>query len=163
MSCYEYWLQARDRSGRLLPGRQHLNPVDMASFLPHVALHDIVRDGGHQRFRNRLIGTHVAEILGRDVTGMYIEHTGWLESFDELYRRFSTVTDEKVLAYGVSPSPAKQLDFMDYEHLTLPLAADGETVDMLFGVRCALPKSEMAVTHGYSTAPLIEPPGIIAA
>src|SRR5258708_7005924 len=119
LSCYEYWLRARDRSGRLLPGRQHLDPAEMAGFLPYVALYDIVRDGVYQRFRMRLIGSHFEEVLGRDVTGMYIEHMGWLEIFDDLYRRFSTVTDEKVAAYGVSASPAKQPHFIDYEHRTL--------------------------------------------
>ncbi|MBV8538134.1 MAG: hypothetical protein JO128_21235, partial [Alphaproteobacteria bacterium] len=52
------------------------------------------------------------------------------------------VVDEKALVYGISRSPARHLEFVDYEHLTLPLASDGQTVDMLFGIRCELPYSE---------------------
>ena len=141
-SGYEYWVQRRAASGRSLPGRQHVDPVGMRSFLPHVVLIDVVRDGPHHRFRNRLNGSHVTQIFGRDGTGKYIEHTGFLHIFDDLYRRFSTVVDEKALVYGISPSPDRRLDFVDYEHLTLPLASDGQTVDMLFGVRCELPYSD---------------------
>ena len=160
LSCFEYWLRARDRSARPLPGRQHLDPVDMAGFLPYVALYDVVGEGIYKRFRARLIGTHFEEVLGRNVTGMYIDQTGWLENFDELYRRFSAVADEKVFEYGVSAAPARERQFMHYEHLTLPLAADGETIDMLFGVRCALPDSK-GVRDGYSTASLVEPLSLI--
>ncbi len=154
VACYEYWLQKRAHAGRCLPGRQHLDPVEMKGFLEHVVLFDVVPDGVYNRFRHRLIGTHFAEVLGRDVTGMYIEHSGSLEIFDEVYRRFSTVVDEKALAYGVTRWPAKRGGLIPYEHLTLPLAADGETVDMLFGVRCVFVEPPTPV-HRYATAPLI--------
>lgn len=153
---YEYWLQKRDQSSRSLPGRQHLDPVEMKDFLPHVVLIDVVRDGAYQRFRSRLNGTHVTDIFDRDGTGKYIEHIGYLHVFDEFYRRFSAVVDEKALVYGVSSSPVRHLDVVDYEHLTLPLASDGHTVDMLFGVRCALPYSDVPMAHEFLVAPLIE-------
>lgn len=151
---YEYWLQKRALSRRSLPGRQHLDPVEMKAFLPHVVLIDVVREGTHCRFRNRLNGTHVTNIFGRDGTGKFIEHIGYLHVFDDLYRRFAAAVDEKALVYGTSPSPVQKLDFMEYEHLTLPLATDGHTVDMLFGVRCALPYSDTPTIHEYSVARL---------
>ena len=137
--CYAYWRDKRAlMTHGMLPGRQHLDPAGMRSFLPYVVLFDVERNGAHYRFRHRLTGTHFADIFGRDVTGMYIEHAGSLEDFDVVYRRFSCVVDDKALVYGVSPSPLRERNFPRYEHLTLPLATDGATVDMLFGVRCWL-------------------------
>ena len=139
-ACFAYWQakQAARGDGRL-PGRQHIDPVEMATFLPYVVLFDVVRAAADYRFRHRLTGTHFVEIFGREVTGLYIEETGSLETFDDVYRRFAGVVNGKAPAYGVSPSPVKERDFLHYEHLTLPLAGDGETVDLLFGVRCLLP------------------------
>lgn len=138
LACFNYWLAKRDRCGAALPGRQHLDPIEMKAFLESVILFDVVRTDGHARFRHRLNGTEFDGIFGADVTGMFIEHTGSLEHFDDLYRRFSAVADDGVLVYGMAPSPATKLNFVAYEHLTLPLATDGRTVDMLFGVRCRL-------------------------
>lgn len=155
-ACYDYWLDARARSGRVLPGRQHIDPLGMAEFLPYVVLIDVVREGVHCRFRFRLIGSHFTDVLGRDVTGRFIEHTGWFRIFDDLYRRYSTVVDDKVLAYGVAPAPGDNSAVLSFEHLTLPLAADGVTVDMLFGVRCALPFNAAPTLDRYAVAPLAE-------
>lgn len=137
-----------------LPGRQHIDPAEMAEFLRYVVLFDVERQGMHYRFRHRLTGTHFVEIFGRDVTGRYIEHAGSLEDFHVVYRRFSTVVDEKALVYGAAPSPVRELNFLHYEHLTLPLASGGETVDMLFGVRCALPAGH-AVSDGEAAVALL--------
>lgn len=152
----DYWLQQRSRAQRPLPGRQHIDPLDMAAFLEHVVLFDVVRNGVHSRFRHRLTGTHFGRIFGRDVTGLFIEHTGSLETFSDVYARFSTVADDKVAAYGIAPSPFPNPDSVCYEHLTLPLAADGEAVDMLFGVRCLLPRGDKAPAFGCATAPLLD-------
>jgi len=139
VACYEYWLSKRklcppDR----LPGRQHLDPGEMLAFLQYALMFDVERSGVHYRFRHRLTGSHFARIFGRDVTGMYIEHTGSIESFEGVYRRLSAVVDDKQPAYGISPAPVASHDYLKYEHLTLPLATDGESVDVLFGVRCLL-------------------------
>jgi hypothetical protein len=150
-SCYEYWAQCRTRSGRPLPGRQHIDPIEMAPFLRHVVLFDVLREAGRHRFRHRLVGTEFAEIFGRDVTGQNLEDAGSVERMEAVHKRFSLMVDAQVLVYGVSPSPVTERNFIQYEHLTLPLAADGETVDMLFGVRCILPTLEPA-EYGYATA-----------
>jgi hypothetical protein len=153
----DYWVQQRNEAQRLLPGRQHIDPVQMSGFLKHVVLFDIVRTGVHCRFQHRLAGTHLEDIFGRDLTGMFIEHCNELDRFADVYTRYAAVADDKVAAYGVAPSPGNQGRLLRYEHLTLPLAADGQAVDMLFGVRCILPESNDPPDIGYATAPLIDP------
>ncbi len=127
----------------------------MARFLPHVILFDVERREGKYRFRHRLTGTHFQEIFGREVTGLYIEESGSLESFESVYRRLAAVVDDKVMTYGVAPSPVRDKDFVQYEHLTFPLASDGTTVDMLFGVRCILP-GKIQRENSYATLALEE-------
>ena len=153
-AAYECWLQGRARSGWSLPGRQHLDPVEMVGLLPNVVFTAVVRKGQHCRFRHSFVGSHFVDILGRDVTGKFIEHIGWLEMFDDLYRRFTTAVDEKALVYGVTSLRDKGRDLRSYEHLTLPLASDGQTVDLLFGVRCALDGPGIAAPQGYIVVPV---------
>jgi len=139
-ACYQYWRRkcAAWPPGRL-PGRQHLDAGEMAPFLQYVVMFDVERNGVHCRFRHHLTGPHFAEIFGRDVTGMYIEQTGSIETFEAVYRRLSAIVEDKIPAYGISPAPVAARNYMRYEHLTVPLASDGDNVDVLFGVRCILP------------------------
>ena len=137
--CYGYWLAKKALCPPgLLPGRQHIDPQEMRSFLQYVLLFDVERNGVHYRFKHRLTGTHFAQLFGREVTGRYIEHTGSLETFEAVYRRLAGIVDDKQPVYGIAPAPVAKHRHLDYEHLTMPLAADGQTVDMLLGVRCIL-------------------------
>lgn len=159
---YQLWKQARTASGRPLPGRQHLDAAGFDEFPPHAVFVDVVREGAHYRFRYGPMGANVAEIFARSVTGRFVEHIGYLNVFDQIYRRFSAVVDEKALVYGVFPASPKCTRFEFYEHLTLPLAADGQTVDMLFGVRCGLPLGEPAGQPGFTTVPLVTPATLLS-
>jgi hypothetical protein len=141
-ACFGYWDAKRTACGAPLPGRQHIDPIEMRSFLSCVVLFDVVGAGPAHRFRHRLTGTEIEGIFGANITGKFIEQTGSVEKLDELYRRLALIADEKVLVYGRAPAPVTTDNYVAYEHLTLPLASDGQTVDMLLGVRCRLPPSE---------------------
>lgn len=93
-----------------LPGRQRLDPEEMISFLQYAVTFDVERSGAHYRFWHNQTGPHFAHIFGRDVTGMYIEHTGSIETFEAVYRRLSGVVDDKQPAYGISPAPVAAHD-----------------------------------------------------
>src|SRR5258708_23715609 len=106
--CYRYWTGKRALCGPgRLPGREHLDPVEMVRFLAHVVLFDVVRNGSYYRFRHRLTGTHFAEIFGRDVTGLYIEQTGSLETFEAVYRRVTPLPPLKAAAPRSAPPSAQ--------------------------------------------------------
>jgi hypothetical protein len=139
--CYAYW-QSKKKSGRL-PGRQHIDPAEMKSFLEHVILFDVERPAsGGYRFRQRLVGTHIVELFGRDTTGFYVDESSSTSHYESVHARLSAIVDTKEPAFGIYYPPTPHLDFLEYEHLTLPLASDGRTVDMLFGVRCGLGKGK---------------------
>lgn len=134
---YEYWLSKARRRGQI-PGRHDLDPGEMVEFLPCVALFDVERRAARLRFRHRLMGTHVVDLLGRDVTDLYIEDTAAREDMAIVSMRFAGVVRTKQPIHGISPVPVVGREFLKYEHLTSPLSSDGATVDMLFGIRCAL-------------------------
>src|SRR5258708_28088876 len=62
-----------------LPGRQHIDPLDIPRLLQHIAMFDVVRDGGVRdggvragavRFRFLLIGHAVVQLMGAGYTGL---------------------------------------------------------------------------------------------
>lgn len=124
----DYWrVQHR---GDLLPGRQHIDPIDFPDLLPNIRLIDVV--GDPPRFKVRLTGERVSDHFGRSLSGQYLD-----DVFDQFEKRESCqafiATMENRRPYwnlGVCDlNPEK--DFVPFERLVLPLASDGKAVDML--------------------------------
>lgn len=123
-----YWDGIHPDDG--LPGRQHLDPVDIPSVLANIWLIDVQREP--MRFRFRLVGTRVVDFLGRDPTGH------WL---DEAYPSFAGSPIEKDFVACVtggepswrrgSPFMEANKDYVQVERVALPLAANGSDADML--------------------------------
>jgi hypothetical protein len=136
---YRYWLGKKELlAPGCLPGRQHLRPAEMLGFLPYIVMFDVERDAGGLRFRYRLTGSNFFHLFGQEVTGLYIEEVGSAEMAAAAAARFSNIVETQQPCYGVSPVPVISRDFLHYEHVTMPLARDGTTVDMLFGTRFAI-------------------------
>jgi hypothetical protein len=53
------------------------------------------------------------------------------------------IIDTRQPSFRVSPVPVRSREFLHYEHLTMPLARNGKTVDMLFGTRFAVKHPEL--------------------
>jgi hypothetical protein len=138
--CFDYWRSKGD--GSRLPGRQHLQMEEMRAFLPFVILFDVVCHGGAYRFRQRLVGTHIVELFGRDTTGQFVDETSAPDHCVPVQARLTEIVETASPRFGVYHPPFPHLDFLEYEHLTLPLASDGRSVDMLFGVRCGLDRTQ---------------------
>jgi len=132
-----YW-QGLCRDGAL-PGRGDIVPSRIKALLPIVMLVDVV--GSPPRFRWRLLGTAITQVMGRDSTGKW---------FDELY-------SEGVLArmneiYGLSAArraPVRYTgsfdlvgkDHVPFESLHLPLVdEDGRVVMLMVGMQPCLPQ-----------------------
>jgi hypothetical protein len=134
---FDYW-QGKRRPGRL-PGRKEVDPIEMTSFLRWVILIGVERQTALLRFKFRLIGTNVVELFGGDSTGSYLDETSSGDNLVNIHQRLSSIVETQRPVYGIRPVPRPNRDYIRYEHLTVPLAADGTTVDMLLGVRCGLP------------------------
>jgi hypothetical protein len=123
-----YWRRLH-KDGKL-PGRQHIDPCDFPDLLPNIRLIDVV--GDPPRFKVRLTGEHIRDHFGESYTGKYL---------DEVFDRFETRSFYRALVGTVETrkpywnlgvcdlNPDK--DFVAFERLTLPLATDGVTVNVL--------------------------------
>src|SRR3954469_8028792 len=130
---FDYWL-SKAPDGRL-PGRQHIDPLEMRRFLPYILLLDVVREQGRYRFRYRLIGTHVVELHGFSRIGEYVDDYALAAHYkNTFYPEMSIVTERHQPPFAIRKTPVNQENFTGYHRLKLPLAADGETVDMIIGL-----------------------------
>lgn len=131
-SLTEYWLSIRPARG--LPGRQHFEPLDVPSLLPNIWLVDVER-GPSLRFRYRLIGTNVARAFEQEATGRYLDdaHAGAHDSRIRLY--VNDVVRDRLPAWRVGrPTLWHLQDYLRLERIYLPMAGDGEEVDMILAL-----------------------------
>lgn len=129
--AFEYWCSKHPAEG--LPGRQHIDPVDVPALLPYIRLIEI--EGEPPQFKIRLMGTESVEFFERDCTGFW---------YHELCPQFRGSKSEATLLSVIRtrrPSwrrgPGRLFNKKGYENIEriiLPLAANGSDIDMLFVV-----------------------------
>jgi hypothetical protein len=124
------YLQQVAPPGRL-PGRTHIDPGELRDLLPLINLADVVRDKDRLRFRFRLVGTEQTEKAAREITGKFVEDAVLPEFVDRIVANMRTVVEQKTPLYDRFPMPHPEREFIDSERIYFPLAADGETVDMI--------------------------------
>jgi len=127
-AIYDYWMSVHPKGGGL-PGRQHIDPVDIPLLLPNIWLIDVYREP--YRFRFRLVGTLVVDYAGEDNTGKW---------FDERWPDFDSSVFVDVVESG-QPSWSRgrskmrpEKNYYELERVRFPLATDGKTVDMILSL-----------------------------
>jgi hypothetical protein len=124
-----YW-ESKRRDGRL-PSRADIDPIELKPFLGNIFMLDVV--GDQKRFRYRLVGTKIVARVGRDSTGKFQEEAYSPEQAAEnnaLYRLICE-TKKPVRNFGVINWVNRK--FLRYEIANMPLADDGETVNIILG------------------------------
>lgn len=134
---HDYW-QGKRKPGAL-PGRRDIDPIEIPQLMPQVALVDILREPLDYRYR--LFGTRLVEVMGAERTGKRMR---------EVMNPAAIAATERLLAGLIATREpiafAGRLfwldkEFIRFETLVLPLAADGETVDMaVMGLEFDLPR-----------------------
>jgi hypothetical protein len=126
---YDYWRSKAPAAG-LLPGRLHIDPIEIPRLLQYLWLLDVVDDP--RRFRVRLVGT--ALIL----TGTPARTGDFMADFMPPDKREASLADLEWVVQSREPwwyrGPvilAHDTFVKEVERLVLPLAADGRNVDML--------------------------------
>src|ERR1051325_9903462 len=86
VALYRYW--DGKRGARAMPARRDLDPSEIVRLLPHIYMVDVQSDP--LRFRYRLIGTAIVNLLGRDYTGRMVDAATYGEGqiLDRLLRLF---------------------------------------------------------------------------
>ena len=117
--------------GREMPCRKDFDPLELpASMWPHIILIDVLH-GDPERFRYRLIGTHVVDALSRDVTGQIIDEIQSRADYDVFVEGFRWVVENHRPMQSNGSANFVNKKWMTFESLILPLSEDGSTVNML--------------------------------
>jgi hypothetical protein len=132
----DYW-RGKCR-GHRLPGRQDIDPLDIPELLPHIAMYDVVREADRMRFRIRLLGTANVQLMGSDCTGQFLDEQMRPEDAARIVATHRLATDERRPHYWRSFLSTPGREHMHFERLLLPLAADGQTVDMVLALFLAV-------------------------
>lgn len=118
----------------ILPGRQHFDPIQVPDLLPHIWLIDVERSP-KLRFRYRLLGTALIEAGVPMRRGDYFDEVENQPARDEVADTLEWVVHERQPDWRRGkPKVAHNRHVSELERVMLPLAADGETVDMLLGL-----------------------------
>jgi hypothetical protein len=116
---------------RGLPGRQHFDPADVPELLPNLRLVDVHHDP--LRFRYRLLGSRVDVVHGRNLTHQ------WLDEAHRADRQVDALLDDYRRVVETArphwrkgaPHVVPEPEIATVEVLRLPLARDGDVIDML--------------------------------
>src|SRR5580704_5470209 len=131
---FAYWASLKE--GALLPGRRHLDPAGIKRLLPTVSLIDVIAESktsGAPEFRMRLAGTGLYGVYGREITGKRLSDIYNTAAADYWRLELGKVVSEKRPAVGVHSLAWRGASHLSILWLRLPLASDGEQVDMILG------------------------------
>ncbi len=137
------------RRDRVLPSRADFDPLEFSPAVwPHIALIDILAEN-RQRFRYRLLGTHIVEALGRDSTGRYIDETQSEANYDDFVAGFRQAVQERVPVRSSGNAIFVNKAWVTYESVILPLSADDTLVNMLMVPAVFTNRSEPGASELY--------------
>ncbi len=136
---HEYWISIHPSAG--LPGRQHVDPSAITNLLPHVFMVDVTRNP--LRFKYRLVGTDYVQMMGKDLTGGFLDevHPGF---HGLILHQYTETAELGRPAYRKGPVmyTRPHRDYLGMERLIVPLARNGIEVDMILGVIVATLSNE---------------------
>src|SRR5262245_21888119 len=145
-----YW-QSKLLPGRL-PGRQHIDPTELQPrHLSQLLLLEVIEPAvpkPRRRYRFRLAGTGFTAIAGRDVTGHYYDEIGGSERMAPVGKAFDLVVERKVPVFLSDRLGVATREHNWMKRLGLPLARDGEQVDMILAVWMAEHRSLADLARG---------------
>jgi hypothetical protein len=124
---YRVW---RERKGaRLAPTRADFDPTEFFALMPVVNLIEVHREPWG--FRHRFVGTELAERMGRDVTGRWVDADLYGEAASDIFDGLRAVATE------ARPYRRRaRLDWYTRQHLTteaveMPLLGPDGTINLI--------------------------------
>ena len=87
-------------------------------------------EGKRLRLRCRLIGTEVVTRFGRDITGLYAEEAYSGDYLAQALETYGAIIESRRPHLSRHQIPVAGREHAEYDRLILPLAEDGDTVDM---------------------------------
>ncbi len=148
---YRYWRSIHP-GGDSLPGRQHVDPVELAAGQPRLLQHLWLVDVERQplRFRLRLVGSAVYMTSPFARTGRYVdEFIDPASRTETLLTSFTRLVETRQPEFRRgSPRIPSSRHARELARLSLPLAADGNTIDMILNITTYAWSSADGPGHG---------------
>jgi hypothetical protein len=130
---FAYW--ASRRRGASLPGRASIDPEHFKRHLPTISLIDVL--GPPRSYRLRLAGTGLYSVYGREITGRTLEDV--YNAAAEYWRlELDKVVEQRRPGVGVHNFAWRGASHLSVLWLRLPLARNGQDVDMILGYDAVL-------------------------
>lgn len=126
---FDYWNDKRQK--RKAPARKDIDPLEIHSLLPHIFMFDVYRDP--LDFKMRLHGTKLAEVMGRDCTGLMFDQIYEGETAEALRIEYTQTAENFEISYSEHSGLWMEKSYVHYRRLLLPLSDDGEVVNILLG------------------------------
>ncbi len=124
---HRYW--DSKRASRAMPQRPDIEPTEIPTLLPHIALIGV--EAEPRRLYYRLIGTHITEALGRDRTGKYFDEAFQGRMLEDITRVYDEVIASCAPIRYFGKALYSKNEYRDYESVHLPLSQDGAAVSMI--------------------------------
>lgn len=127
---HAYWNSLR--GARRVPERRDIDPMQIASLLPDIALLDLDDLSGLQV---RLAGTRVCDLFGMELRGMSFVDLWDDASGEDLATLAQTVVEESAVAVMAVRGHGRGARFMHFEGIMMPLAgSDAAAGHVLLGL-----------------------------
>ncbi|MBI3516845.1 MAG: PAS domain-containing protein [Proteobacteria bacterium] len=129
---HDYWLSIHPAGG--LPGRQHFDPHQVPRLLSGLRLVEV--QPVPFRLRYRLIGSKIDHVIGRNFTGRWVDevHAGD-PNYPALLEDYRSTVAQRQPSWRRGPPRVRHHDKCSIlEVIRLPLASDGQTVNMVLSL-----------------------------
>lgn len=126
-TLHAYW--NGKRGDRFAPTRAEIDPTEIPHLLPIMAISQVLEPP--RRYVFRLVGTRLQAMLGRDLTGRWLDEVAYPDALEVARREFDHVVDagEPVCSFWRGAWMGRE--HWAFERLLLPLSEDGRHVDRI--------------------------------
>jgi len=127
LELYDYWNDKRD--DKAMPSRTDIDLLDLPIQLPNIFLVDV--EPAPRRYRYRLVGSNLTEVLKEDLAGRYVDEMPWL------FRRYAEPAYQEV--FDTAKPQYREIRIFRtlwrarYRRLMLPLGRAQGPIDMVLG------------------------------
>jgi len=124
-----YWFSTR--SGRPMPARRDISPIEIRSALAQIWLCDYLSESG--RCRYRLAGEEINDFWGFNLRGRYMDDVVPDERLTSVRNKVRMAIDLPAIVYDRACLSLTEEITRKGEQIILPLSDDGRTVNGLLG------------------------------
>ncbi|CAN5335471.1 motility/cell cycle regulatory protein MopJ [soil metagenome] len=149
---FAYWASRREQ-GRL-PGRASIQPEQFKRHLPSISLIDISHDPetGARVYRQRLAGTGLYSVYGREITGRTLAEVYNSAAADYWQTELDKVVEQARPGVGFHDLSWRGQSHLSILWLRLPLSSNGTDVDMIMGYDALVGSASVAPPSGIRAA-----------